>query len=203
MRRRLREKTKHGGSRPRQNACLTARQVRKNPAPALEACGRRTFPMQEIVKAGGEGSGAHFGLHRVAHRHFLERKQKIGARLNRDRVIRDPSEFTACETLRKHRRVETFVPPPMRQPLIVALPLEIGRVGKAKREYAEKLTPGLDDTGTNDTPQCLRRSGHLRPALPASHDSRPKRDLPLARCDLDPFGRHLSPRCRKRLRRRP
>lgn len=190
---RLRDKAKHGRKRPRQDAGLTARQRRENPAPAIEPRGECTVAMQEIVKPLGEGFGARLRLDRIAHGHLLEREKEISARLDGDRVPRDANEIAARKTIRKSRRAETLLPLLMGAPFIIALPIDIGRIGKTAREHTEEFPPRLDGAGGDYRPLWLGCGGKLGTALSVGRDSRSERDLPFVRRDVGFLRGHLSP----------
>jgi hypothetical protein len=96
-------------------------------------------PWRKFVKALREGAGAGGRFDGVAQRHLLEREQKIGARLDRDRMRGDRAMLARRQHGAEGGAVEHGLPAGMRGPFVAALPIQIGWIVKALGKIVQEL----------------------------------------------------------------
>ena len=130
----LRHKSKDGRKRPGQNPRLSAWQPIEGCDPAGKAYVERLRSVQKIEQRRREGLCARRASDRIAKRHLLERKKKVGAGFYGACQPCDLSKLPAGQKPSKTRFAQRLLPAQVSVPLIIPLPCKIGLVAEATRE---------------------------------------------------------------------
>src|SRR5262249_54013809 len=95
--------------------------------------------VEELVQPFGEGPSAPRWLHGITQRHLLEGEQQVRPRFDRDGLRCDLRKLPLAKQPTEGRASERDHPARVGFPLVAALPVDVGLVGKTAGEESQEL----------------------------------------------------------------